>query len=158
VIIGQGGSGGAVALAVADRVLMLEHAIYSVISPEGAASILYRDVERAATVAEALKLAAHDLLKLGIIDTVVPEPAGGAHSDPDAAADTLKVLLCQALREISAVPPQRLVAMRYDKYRHIGRVGVGWRSLAGRAIGRAAGFVARLVPKRSRPEAETPAP
>src|SRR6202046_1929023 len=109
-IIGEGGSGGAIAIATADRVLMLEHAIYSVISPEGAASILYRDVERASTVAESLKLAAHDLLRLGIIDAVVPEPAGGAHSDADAAAATLKVFVCDALRELRAIPTQRLVA------------------------------------------------
>jgi acetyl-CoA carboxylase carboxyl transferase beta subunit/acetyl-CoA carboxylase carboxyl transferase alpha subunit len=153
VIIGQGGSGGAVALAVADRVLMLEHAIYSVISPEGAASILYRDVERASTVAESLKLAAHDLLRLGIIDAVVPEPAGGAHSDADAAAATLKVFVCDALRELRAIPTQRLVAMRYEKYRHIGRVGVSWRGLARRAFRRAARFVVRLKPRQTHPSA-----
>ena len=150
VIIGQGGSGGAVALAVADRVLMLEHAIYSVISPEGAASILFRDVKRAESVAEALKLTAHDLHQFGIIDTVVPEPQGGAHAHPDAAAATLKAYLCAVLGEVRGIPPQALVAMRYERYRDIGQVGVDWRKLAGRAIGSAAGFIARMLPRISR--------
>jgi acetyl-CoA carboxylase carboxyl transferase alpha subunit/acetyl-CoA carboxylase carboxyl transferase beta subunit len=148
VIIGQGGSGGAVALAVADRVLMLEHAIYSVISPEGAASILYRDVARAEAVAEVLKLTAHDLLELGIIDVVVPEPVGGAHIDPDAAATTLKTHLLAALREARAVPSRRLLATRYERYRHIGYVGVHWRTLAGNVFRRAVGFMMPLLPRK----------
>src|SRR4029077_20643128 len=97
-IIGQGGGGGALSHGVADKVLMLEHAIYSVISPEGAAAILYRDAKQAETVSEGLKLTAHDLLKLGIIDSVVAEPKGGAHIDAYAAADSLKAQIVSALR------------------------------------------------------------
>jgi acetyl-CoA carboxylase carboxyl transferase alpha subunit len=135
VIIGEGGSGGALALGVADRLLMLEHAIYSVISPEGAASILYKDVARAESVCESLKLTAHDLLTLGIIDVVVPEPEGGAHLNPDAAASALKSYLLAALREVCrTVSPRRLVARRYERYRRIGKVGVSWRERARGAI------------------------
>jgi acetyl-CoA carboxylase alpha subunit len=107
---------------------MLEHAIYSVISPEGAASILYRDVARAETVSESLKLTAHDLLALGIIDVVVPEPEGGAHLDPDRAARALKRYLLAALREVCRTTGARgLVKARYKKYRRIGSFGVHWR-------------------------------
>jgi acetyl-CoA carboxylase carboxyl transferase alpha subunit len=146
VIIGEGGSGGALALGVADRVLMLEHAIYSVISPEGAASILYRDVAHAEAVAEKLKLTAHDLLALGIIDVVVPEPEGGAHLNPDAAATALKSHLLAALHLVcSTVSPRRLVATRYEKYRHIGRMGVYWRERVRGAISDGFGVLAGLL-------------
>jgi acetyl-CoA carboxylase alpha subunit len=114
---------------VADRVLMLEHAIYSVISPEGAAAILYRDAAQAEAVSEVLKLTARDLHKLGIIDRVVPEPAGGAHLDPDAAAITLRSHLLAALDAVRRTPTPRLLADRYKKYRRIGRGGVYWREL-----------------------------
>ena len=127
VIIGEGGSGGALALSVADRVLMLEHAIYSVISPEGAAAILYKDAAKAEALSEELKLTARDLLHLGIIDTVVPEPAGGAHLDPQAAATAVKSHILAALGELLPIPTRRLLNKRYEKYRHIGRVGVYWR-------------------------------
>ena len=156
VIIGQGGSGGAVALAVADRVLMFEHAIYSVISPEGAASILYRDVKRAESVAAALKLTAYDLHELGIIDAVVPEPDGGAHTDPDAAAATLKTYIRAALGELRSAPPHRLVEMRYERYRDIGNVGVAWHKVAARVVGSAAGFIARMLPRVGQEEQEQP--
>lgn len=146
-IIGQGGSGGALALGVADRVLMLEHAIYSVISPEGAAAILYRDAKQAEVVSEGLKLTAHDLHKLGIIDTVVPEPEGGGHLDPAAAADALKGHLIAALREVSDVPARRLLANRYKKYRNIGQGGIYWRELVRAQVRDALGF---LMPRASR--------
>lgn len=146
-IIGQGGSGGALALGVADRVLMLEHAIYSVISPEGAAAILYRDAKQAEIVSEGLKLTAFDLLKLGIIDTVVPEPAGGGHLDPAAAADTLKAHLIAALRQVSHVPTRRLLAERYKKYRNIGQGGIYWREVVRAQVRDAFGF---LMPRASR--------
>jgi acetyl-CoA carboxylase carboxyl transferase alpha subunit len=155
-IIGQGGSGGAVALAVADRVLMMEHAIYSVISPEGAASILYRNVERANDVAASLKLTAQDLFAQGIIDAVVPEPEGGAHTDPEAACAALQMHLRAELRELRAIAPQRLVAMRYDRYRHIGHVGVHWHEVAGRAIRGAAGIAGRLFTRARRRMADEP--
>jgi acetyl-CoA carboxylase carboxyl transferase alpha subunit/acetyl-CoA carboxylase carboxyl transferase beta subunit len=145
-IIGEGGSGGALALGVADRVLMLEHAIYSVISPEGAAAILYRDAGRAEAVSEVLKLTAHDLHKLGIIDVVVPEPKGGAHLDPDSAAAALRSHLLAALSEIRNIPTRRLLADRYEKFRHIGRGGVYWREFVRGEIREAFGALARLLP------------
>jgi len=129
VVIGEGGSGGALALGVGDRVLMLEHAIYSVISPEGAAAILYRDAGRAAEVAGALKLTAADLLRLSIIDQVVPEPPGGAHTDPEAMVQTLRFHLVANLEALRRTPIRRLLRQRQRKYRHIGRVGIYWREM-----------------------------
>jgi acyl-CoA carboxylase subunit beta len=127
VIIGEGGSGGAIALGVADRVLMFEHSIYSVISPEGAASILFRDVSHAEGVSERLKLTAKDLLHFGIIDKIVPEPNGGAHLDPQRSAETLKAYVLSALRELNRISSRDLLTRRYRKYRHIGEGGVYWR-------------------------------
>jgi acetyl-CoA carboxylase carboxyl transferase subunit beta len=129
VIIGEGGSGGALALGAGDRVLMLEHAIYSVISPEGAAAILYRDTAQAVALSEALKLTAQDLRRLGVIDVVVAEPQGGAHLDHDAAAAALRGHVVASLKALRRVPPEKLLARRYDKYRHIGRIGVYWREI-----------------------------
>ena len=125
-IIGEGGSGGALAMGVADCVLMLENAIYSVISPEGAAAILYRDAGKAEDVSDDLKLTAQDLHDLGIIDAVVAEPEGGAHLDPAAAAETLKSHLLAALRPLEEVPLRQLLDNRYKKYRHIGQEGKFW--------------------------------
>ncbi|MDR7484477.1 MAG: acetyl-CoA carboxylase carboxyltransferase subunit alpha [Armatimonadota bacterium] len=130
VVIGEGGSGGALALAVADRVLMQEHAFYSVISPEAAAAILYRDVTRAPEVAAALKLTAADLLRLGVIDGIIPEPAGGAHMDPAAAAGEVCRYLVASLAELSRQAPRRLVEQRYRKFRRMGQVGGPWREAA----------------------------
>jgi acetyl-CoA carboxylase carboxyl transferase alpha subunit len=129
VVIGEGGSGGALALAVADRVLMQEHAFYSVISPEAAAAILYRDASRAPDVAAALKLTAADLLRLHVIDQVIPEPVGGAHTDPDAAAAAVRRYVVAALGELGRVSARRLVERRYKKYRQMGQVGGPWREL-----------------------------
>jgi acetyl-CoA carboxylase carboxyl transferase subunit beta len=120
-ITGEGGSGGALALAVADRVLMQEQTIYSVIAPEGAAAILYRDAERAPELAAKLKLTAHDCLAAGIIDTIVPEPAGGAEHAPDAAADLLKNAILAALSHLTERPVARLVQSRGERYRAYGR-------------------------------------
>jgi acyl-CoA carboxylase subunit beta len=145
-IIGEGGSGGALALGVGDRVLMSEHAIYSVISPEGAAAILYRDAAHAQAVSEVLKLTAQDLHSLGIIDVVVPEPKGGAHLDPDSAAAALKSHLLAALHEIRSVPTRRLLHDRYEKFRHIGRGGVFWTELVRSEIRDAFGLLARWLP------------
>ena len=147
VIIGEGGSGGALALGVADRVLMLEHAIYSVLSPEGAAAILYRDAAQASALSEALKLTAHDLRRLGIIDEVVPEPPGGAHEDRAAAAAALGRRLTAALRTLRGVPVARLVERRYAKYRHIGRTGVHWREVVRGEMQDALDLVARRFPR-----------
>ena len=119
-IIGEGGSGGALALGVADRVLMLENAIYSVASPEAAASILWKDGSRGAEAAEAMKITASDLLRFGIVDAVVPEPAGGAHLDPAAAAHNLQTALIAQLAELDDLPIQDLLEQRTNRYRNIG--------------------------------------
>jgi acetyl-CoA carboxylase carboxyl transferase subunit alpha len=123
VVIGEGGSGGALALGVADRVLMLENAIYSVISPEGCASILWKDASQAPKAAAALKLTAPHLLELGIIDGIVKEPLGGAHSDFDAAAAALKEAVIEAFSELSELSAEALVEERYQKFAHMGSVG-----------------------------------
>jgi acetyl-CoA carboxylase carboxyl transferase subunit alpha len=123
VVIGEGGSGGALALGVADRVLMMENAIYSVISPEGCASILWKDASQAPKAAAALKLTAPHLLELGVIDGIVKEPLGGAHSDFDAAATALKEAIVEAFSELSELSAEQLVEERYQKFAHMGSVG-----------------------------------
>ncbi|MCD6340043.1 MAG: acetyl-CoA carboxylase carboxyltransferase subunit alpha [Verrucomicrobia bacterium] len=120
-IIGEGGSGGALGLAVADCVLILENAYYSVISPEGCAAILWKDRAAAPKAAEALKITARDLLKLGLVDEVTPEPLGGAHNDPDAAAARLKEALMRRLEEVSRLAPEERLRRRYNKFRAFGR-------------------------------------
>ncbi|MDO8607752.1 MAG: acetyl-CoA carboxylase carboxyltransferase subunit alpha [Phaeospirillum sp.] len=124
VIIGEGGSGGAIALATANTVLMLEHAIYSVISPEGCASILWRSSDNAKDAAEQLRLTAQDILKLGIIDAVVPEPMGGAHRNIDQMFQTLSMSLESALRELSDTEGGVLRAKRREKFLEMGRAGL----------------------------------
>ncbi|MFA7233090.1 MAG: acetyl-CoA carboxylase carboxyltransferase subunit alpha [Terrimicrobiaceae bacterium] len=119
-VIGEGGSGGALGIGVADRVLMLENAYYSVISPEGCAAILWKHRKHAPEAAEALKLNARELLNMGIIDGIVPEPSGGAHRDPAAAAENLKTALTDALREVTGIPIDKLVRQRYEKFRKMG--------------------------------------
>jgi acetyl-CoA carboxylase carboxyl transferase subunit alpha len=120
VIVGEGGSGGAVAIAAANRVLMFEHAIYSVISPEGCASILWRTADKAAEAAEAMKITASDLQALGVIDRIVPEPLGGAHRDPEAAVGALKGAILEELDGCSALGPDELLAQRRAKFLAIG--------------------------------------
>ena len=120
-VIGEGGSGGALGIAVADRVLMLEHSIYSVIAPEGCASILWRDPARKSEAAEAMRVTARDAHELGVVDEVIPEPLGGAHRDPETAAAALKDALSRHLKEISRLSKTRLLAQRYDKLRALGR-------------------------------------
>jgi acetyl-CoA carboxylase carboxyl transferase subunit alpha len=122
VVIGEGGSGGALAIAVADVVLMFENSIYSVISPEGCASILWRDGKQAPKAAEALKLTATHLLALGVVDGVLPEPVGGAHREPEAAAATLKAEVLRHLAAQSGVEPQDRVRLRREKFRRLGVV------------------------------------
>src|SRR6516164_6352926 len=109
VVIGEGGSGGALGIGVGNRIYMLENAVYSVISPESCAAIIYRDSGRAPAAAAALKMTAPDLLELGLIDGIVPEPGEGAHSDPDQAAEGLRKTLCDALAELSAKSPRQLI-------------------------------------------------
>jgi acetyl-CoA carboxylase carboxyl transferase subunit alpha len=119
-VIGEGGSGGALALGIGDRILMLEHSIYSVISPEGCASILWKDQSKVAQAAENLKLTAADLLRLGICDEIVKEGPGGAHRDLAATVASLREALRRHLDELSALAPAELLARRYDKYRAMG--------------------------------------
>ncbi|RMG60806.1 MAG: acetyl-CoA carboxylase carboxyltransferase subunit alpha [Deltaproteobacteria bacterium] len=119
-IIGEGGSGGALALGVGDRILMMEYAIYSVISPEGCASILWKDAGKGETAAEIMKISARDLEKFGIVDVVVEEPEGGAHRNPEAAAENLKREILSALDELEGMKIEEIVNKRYEKYRKIG--------------------------------------
>lgn len=120
VIIGEGGSGGALGIGVADRVLIMENAYYSVISPEGCAAILWKHRSHAPEAAEALKLTAGDLKELGLVDGIVPEPQGGAHHDHQAAADLLKASIVSSLDELEGQPLAKLLAARYDKFRRMG--------------------------------------
>jgi len=122
VIIGEGGSGGALALGVANRVLVLEFSYYSVISPEGCAGILWKDKSRAADAAEQLKMTAPDLLRLGVVDAIVDEPAGGAHRDHDEAAKRLGSALHETLRALDRMSPAELVEDRYQRFRKLGSV------------------------------------
>ncbi len=121
VVTGEGGSGGALAIAVGDRILMLEHSIYSVISPEGCAAILWADGSKGELAAEALKPTAKDLKALEVIDEIVPEPVGGAHRDHEAAAREVRKAVARNLRELRDVPMERLLEDRYDKFRRMGR-------------------------------------
>ena len=120
VVIGEGGSGGALALGVANVVLMLENSVYSVISPESCSTIIYRDRGKAEQAAAALRVTAEDLLELGLIDGIVPEPEGGAHEDPVAAAENLRQELSSRLRELTRMTPAALVEHRYEKFRRMG--------------------------------------
>jgi acetyl-CoA carboxylase carboxyl transferase subunit alpha len=120
-VTGEGGSGGALAIAVGDRVNILENAIYSVISPEGCASIMWRDAKKAELAAEALKITARDLLEMGLVDEIVPEPEGGAHLDHEAAAALLDPVLERSLRELQALSLSELLKRRYEKYRRMGQ-------------------------------------
>ena len=124
IVSGEGGSGGALGIAVGDAVLMQEHAIYSVIPPEGCAAILWRDASKKVEAADALKLTAPDLLKAGIIDRIIPEPVGGAHADPDATIGLVDGVLDEILRGVRALDPDVRLARRYDKFRNMGRLGI----------------------------------
>ncbi len=141
IVIGEGGSGGALGIGVADRLLIMENAYYSVISPEGCAAILWKDRANAAQAAAALKLTAKDLLELDIVDEVIPEPLGGAHKDYDATAATMKKAILKHLERLAELKIPELLEARYKKYRRIGEV-------------------TKAEPKRrrNRPKAESPAP
>lgn len=119
-VIGEGGSGGALAIAVGDKILMLENAWYSVISPEGCAAILFHDAAKAELAAQALKITGIDLKKMGVIDEIIPEPAGGAHNDPDVAAATLKEALVRSLKDFQGLSTEKLLDKRFEKFRTIG--------------------------------------
>jgi acetyl-CoA carboxylase carboxyl transferase subunit alpha len=127
IVTGEGGSGGALGIAIGDRILMLEHAIYSVIPPEGCAAILWRDANRKVEAAEALKLTAPDLLERGIIDEIVSEPIGGAHTDADRATAMLDEALNRTLAELRGADAATRVETRYQKFRNMGRLGIDFR-------------------------------
>jgi acetyl-CoA carboxylase carboxyl transferase subunit alpha len=120
-ITGEGGSGGALAIAVGDRLFMLENSIFSVISPEGCASIMWRDATKTRAAAEALKISATDLLELKLIDGIIPEPEGGAHIDHAAAAKLLDPFLSRTLDELSLLSAGQLIEQRYQKFRNMGQ-------------------------------------
>jgi acetyl-CoA carboxylase carboxyl transferase subunit alpha len=120
VVIGEGGSGGALGIGVADRVLILENAYYSVISPEGCAAILWKHRKHAPEAAEALKLSSPDLLQMGLVDGVIPEPSGGAHCDPVQAVENLKSAISKELQILLKTPVDKLLRARYDKFRKMG--------------------------------------
>ncbi|MBV9761074.1 MAG: acetyl-CoA carboxylase carboxyltransferase subunit alpha [Acidobacteriaceae bacterium] len=120
VVIGEGGSGGALALGVANRVYMLENAYYSVIAPESCAAIIWRDSGKAPLAAAALRMTANDLVQMKLIDGIVPEPAGGAHLDPDTAIASLRGTLSKALQELAALSPEQIIEQRYAKFREMG--------------------------------------
>jgi acetyl-CoA carboxylase carboxyl transferase subunit alpha len=122
VITGEGGSGGALGIAVADKVAMMQYAWYSVISPEGCSAILWKGNENSAEAAEALKLTSSHLKRLGVIDAIVHEPLGGAHRDPRSAAHNLEQFILKALRELKKLKPEALVERRYEKFRQMGQV------------------------------------
>lgn len=122
-IVGEGGSGGALALAVGNKILMFQHAIYSVISPEGCASILWRTADKAKDAARALKITASDLIEMKIIDEIIPEPLGGAHRDPEAAFAALDQAIKRALDDLISLPPEKLKALRRKKFLNMGSPG-----------------------------------
>jgi len=122
VVIGEGGSGGALALGVADRVLVLENGVYSVISPEGCAAILWKDASQRERAAAALKITAEDLIRLKVVDEIVPEPEGGAHQDTERMAETLRGVLLKNLKDLKAVKPEKLVRRRAEKFAEMGVV------------------------------------
>jgi acetyl-CoA carboxylase carboxyl transferase subunit alpha len=119
-VIGEGGSGGALGIGVANRVYMLENAYYSVIAPESCAAIIWRDAAKAPIAAAALRMTATDLLEMKLIDGIVPEPPGGAHLDPEIAIAGLRITLCKALKELEPLSPQEIIEERYNKFRNMG--------------------------------------
>ena len=156
VVIGEGGSEGALALAVANRVLMMENAIYSIISPEDAATLIYQDEGRADEVAESLKLTAQDCTELGIVDVVVQEPPGGAHTNPDEAARQLRRIVLQELAELQAKHWRTVMGNRYKKYRKMGEYSSHFRTAVTREVNSLQGLVATGVRRISRRKSATP--
>ena len=145
VVIGEGGSEGALSIGVADRVLMMENAIYTIISPEDAASILYEDVSRADEVAESLKLTSADCLEMGIVDRVIQEPPGAAHNNPDEVARELRRVLLGELAELESMSSRRRRHRRYKKFRNIGEYSSRWRAAIAREVDALQGYMASGV-------------
>ena len=156
VIIGEGGSEGALALGVADRVLMLENAFYSTISPESAAELIYQDEGRADEVAESLKLTAQDCREYGIVDVIVPEPSGGAHADPDEAARQLRSVLLQELADLQTISKRRLLKDRYKKFRNMGEYSSRVRAAINREVTSLQSLVASGVRRITRRQSGKP--
>jgi acetyl-CoA carboxylase carboxyl transferase alpha subunit len=150
VVIGEGGSAGALAFGVADRVLMLENAIYTTISPEDAAELIYRDEERADEAAESLRLTARDCLEFNIIDQIIPEPPGGSHTDPDEAARQLRRILIREIADLQAVSKHRNIARRYRKFRKMGEYSSRFGAAVTREVDALQGFVASNVRRITR--------
>ena len=144
-IIGEGGSEGALALAVADSTIMMSNAIFTPISPERAALLLYRDQEKAEGVASALKLTAFDCKKLGIVDTTVPEPEGGAHADPEEAARRLSEALSRALLKVGGLSTKRLLRRRYKRFRNLGERSVYYRAAVRKEVSRLRRYIVKGV-------------
>ncbi|MCC6740789.1 MAG: acetyl-CoA carboxylase carboxyltransferase subunit alpha [Planctomycetia bacterium] len=145
-VIGEGGSGGALGIGVGDRLGIMENAYFSVISPEGCAAILWKSSDKAPRAAEVLKLTPKDLIALGIFDDIVPEPLGGAHTNPSAAMETIKQYIVKTLDELKAVPIDQLVERRYQKYRHIGMFIEEQQARVGAVPGKAQGDVVLPTP------------
>ncbi len=120
IVIGEGGSGGALAIGIGDRILMLEYSVYSVITPEGCAAILWKDGKKKETAAESLRLTANDLYRLGVIDEIIKEPLGGAHRDPRGMAESLKEVVERYLKELERMDIEELLNIRYEKFRKMG--------------------------------------
>jgi acetyl-CoA carboxylase carboxyl transferase subunit alpha len=120
VVIGEGGSGGALAIAVADRICMMEHSVFTVASPEAAAAILWHDANKAADAAQSMKITAADLKSYGLVDDIIPEPVGGAHRDPAGAVKSVTAAIAKALTDLEQCSPDELLDQRYHKYRDIG--------------------------------------
>ena len=148
--VGEGGSEGALALAVADRVLMLENATYSVISPEEAAGLLFQDESRAEEAAESLKLTTQDCCELGIVDLMVREPPGGAHGNPDEAARLLRRTLLREMADLQSVSKRKLASERYKKYRNVGEYSSRFRAAMAREANTLQGLVATGVKRIAR--------
>ena len=156
VVIGEGGSAGALALGVADRVLMMEHAIYSAISPEDAAGLIFQDRARADEAAESLRLTARDCLELGIVDVVVPEPPGGAHTNPEEAARQLRRILLQELAELQSMSKRKLLNNRYKKFRKMGEYSSHFRAAITREVNALRGLVTTGVKRLARRRRQEP--
>jgi len=153
VVVGEGGSEAALAFGVADRVLMMENAIYSTISPEGAAELIYQDEGRAEEVAESLKLTAHDCREYGIVDLLVQEPPGGAHTDPDEAARQLRRVLLQELSGLHSRSSRSLLRDRYKKFRNMGEYSSYFRAAINREASALQGLVSSGVRRIARRQA-----